>query len=183
MDYDRKKLGWHFVGATLRDGRPIPPDGEWLIHHGHAKMCEAGLHLGITPCDALEYAPGETLCLVEYADEVDREGGKILCRRRRIIARMDATEVLWYFARMQAVSVLDLWTACPPDVVLDYLMTGADMDAAYSASVSVSAWASASASASVSAWARAWARARASASASASESFNALVYECFEDWL
>jgi hypothetical protein len=22
-------LAWHFVGATLRDGRPIPPDGEW----------------------------------------------------------------------------------------------------------------------------------------------------------
>ena len=24
-------LAWHFVGDTLRDGRSIPPDGEWSV--------------------------------------------------------------------------------------------------------------------------------------------------------
>ena len=168
MDYDRKKLGWHFVEETLRDGRPIPPDGEWLTHDGPAKMCEAGLHLGATPWDALKYAPGATLCLVEYADEVDRDEGKILCRQRRIIARMDATDLLRYYARMQAVSALNLWDQCPPDAVLDYLMTGEEnlRDAAWDA-----AWAAARAAA----WDAAWDAAR--------DAFNSLVYECFEGWL
>jgi hypothetical protein len=31
---------------------------------------------------------------------------------------------LRYFARIQALSVVHLWTECPPDVVLDFLMTG-----------------------------------------------------------
>ena len=28
----KKNLAWHFVGDRLRDGRPVPKDGEWLEH-------------------------------------------------------------------------------------------------------------------------------------------------------
>ena len=28
-------LAWHFVGAKLRNGDPVPPDGEWLEWKGH----------------------------------------------------------------------------------------------------------------------------------------------------
>ena len=108
---------------------------------------------------------------------------KIACSERIIIARMDATPLLRWFARMQALSVAHLLGDAPPDVVLDYLMTGdksiraaaraaardavwamaAAWDAAWDA-----AWASAMdaarAAASASAWAAAWAAARASAS-------------------
>ena len=35
---------YHFVGSTLRDGRPVPPDGEWLVHDGPVEMCASGLH-------------------------------------------------------------------------------------------------------------------------------------------
>ncbi len=48
---------YHFVGDTLRDGRPIPADGEWLVHDGPVTICEAGLHASRHVFDALEYAP------------------------------------------------------------------------------------------------------------------------------
>ena len=35
---------WHFVGDTLRDGRPVPPDGEWLEHTGPIDWCRSGLY-------------------------------------------------------------------------------------------------------------------------------------------
>ena len=46
-------MAYHFVNATLRDGRPVPPDGEWLEHDGAVVMCESGLHASLTPWQAL----------------------------------------------------------------------------------------------------------------------------------
>jgi hypothetical protein len=116
------ELAWHFVGDTLRDGRPVPKDGVWLVHKGPVGICVSGLHASLDPFDALQYAPGPVLCQVEVDSIVTRQSDKLVCRRRRIIKRGDMTEMLRYFARMQALSVVHLWNA--PDVVLDYLMTG-----------------------------------------------------------
>lgn len=113
---------YHFVGATLRDGRAIPPDGEWLIHDGPVVMCESGLHASRDPFDALQFAPGETLCMVECEDVVSEDDDKLVCRRRRIVKRRDATAMLREFARAQALSVAHLW-GCPP-FVRQYLETG-----------------------------------------------------------
>lgn len=35
---------WHFVGTTLRDGRPVPADGVTLRHDGPLRLCASGLH-------------------------------------------------------------------------------------------------------------------------------------------
>ena len=113
---------WHFVGKTLRDGRPVPKDGEWLVCDQPLVICRTGLHASREPFDALQYAPGNTLCLVDCDGEIIEQNDKLVCSRRRIVARMDAAELCDYFARMQALSVVHLWDA--PDVVLDYLMTG-----------------------------------------------------------
>ena len=115
--------GWHFVGETLRYGRPVPPDGETLRHEGPLVLCESGLHLSRTPWDALQYAPGATLCLVLSGGETIESDDKAVCRERTILSRMDATDLLRYFARLQALSVLEYWHENPPEVVLDYLMT------------------------------------------------------------
>ena len=115
-------VAYHFVGAELRNGDPIPANGEWLTFEGPVKMCESGLHASKDPFDALQYAPGATLCKVEAEDVVDEQKDKLVCRRRKIIGRIDAAELLRYFARMQALSVIHLWNA--PQVVLDYLNTG-----------------------------------------------------------
>ena len=113
---------YHFVGDKLRDGRPVPPVGEWLVHDGPVVMCQSGLHASRHPFDALMYAPGRVLCLVD-CDEIDAEDvDKLVCRCRRIVARFDATGILRAFARRCALDVIDLWDA--PQVVRDYLTTG-----------------------------------------------------------
>ena len=182
---------WHFVGDTLRDGRPIPADGVLLKFDGTPIPCERGLHASRHPFDALQYAPGNTLCLVECGGIIVPHGepeDKIACTERRIIVRMDAEPLLRHFSRQQALSVVDMLGDNPPDVVLDWLMTGDEsIRESARASAWASAWASARASARASAWASAWASALDSAWASALDSaradFAALVNEAFEDWL
>ena len=113
---------WHFVGTTLRDGRPVPADGEWLAHDGPLVMCASGLHASVHPFDALRYAPGAILCRVELGGEMMTEGDKTVARRRRILARRDLTVELRAFARQCALDVIHLWDA--PPVVRRYLETG-----------------------------------------------------------
>ena len=115
-------IAYHFCGATLRDGRPIPADGEWLVHEGQVTICETGLHASSHPFDALQFAPGATLCIVECEDIVTEHVDKLVCRRRKIVKRIDATELLWKASREYAKSVLHLWDA--PQVVKDFLDTG-----------------------------------------------------------
>ena len=175
---------WHFVGKTLRDGSPIPPDGETLVYKGPLEMCQSGLHWSRNPFDALEYAPGATLCLVTPGGTIIEppSDNKGLSSERTIIARMDATELCRYFARMCALSVSHLWNESddPNNIVLEWLMTG---DESLRAIAWASAWASAWAIAWDSARAIAWDSARDSARASYKNEFTQLVYECFEDSL
>jgi hypothetical protein len=120
---------YHFVGAMLRDGRPIPPDGEWIDYVGPYTpegtalvMCKSGLHASRHPFDALRYAPGSTLCLVEISGAFIEQDDKVCARKRRIIKRIDAENLLWDFARWCALSVIHLWEA--PPIVREYLETG-----------------------------------------------------------
>ena len=121
---DAEVYYYHFVGDTLRDGRPVPPDGEWLEHVGPLIPCEAGLHASEHPFDAMRNAPGATLCLVELDGEIIPHGNpvdKVVARRRRIVRRIDATHLLRRFAADQALSVAHLWDI--PPVVREYLTT------------------------------------------------------------
>jgi hypothetical protein len=163
---------WHFVGDTLRDGRPVPPDGVKLTHDGPVIPCQSGLHASVHPFDALQYAPGPTLCLVECGGTIVEHGNpvdKIACSDRTIIVRMDATDMLRHFARQQALSVVHLWDA--PQIVLDYLMgDDAARDAAWAAArdaARVAARAAARAAARDAARDAAWAAARGAAWAAA----------------
>jgi hypothetical protein len=117
-----KTIAYHFVADKLRDGRAIPPNGEWLEHTGEIEMCTAGLHASLHVADALKYAPGAMLCLVELDGEIGVGDDKVVASKRRIIARFDATELLRADARASALSVIHLWNA--PAVVKQYLETG-----------------------------------------------------------
>jgi hypothetical protein len=128
---ERKKMSvgnvmaWHFTGKTLRDGRPIPAVGEWLIHAGPVVMCQSGLHASRKALDALGYAPGFIVHRVECEDVVAEDSTKLVCRRRRIVGTVDgpvAEQILRRFARQCALSVIDKWDA--PDIVRRYLVTG-----------------------------------------------------------
>ncbi len=160
---------WHFCADTLRDGRPIPPDGEWLVHDGDVIPCKSGLHASIRLIDALEYAPGSTLCRVILRGDIQQHNNdKIVGRERQIVWRIDATAVLREFARKCALDVIHLWEA--PDVVRKYLETGDE-------SLRAAAWDAArdaardavSAAARDAARAAAWAAASAAARAAASD--------------
>ena len=154
---------YHFVGGTLRDGRPIPADGEWLVHDGPVVICESGLHASRRPWHALKYVPGNTLCLVECEDVRDEQDDKLVCARRRIVKRIDAEPLLRAFARDEARRVLHLWNA--PDVVRKYLAAGdeAMRGAAWSAARDAArgaAWSAAKDAARDAAWSAAWYAAR-----------------------
>jgi hypothetical protein len=197
LDPRDKAYGWHFLyaGSRLRTGEEAPEDGVWLTTD-KARICESGLHGSKHPFDALKYAPGPILCLCEFGEIKEEHDDKFVSRSRRIIARMDATEMLMYFARMQALSVVHAFAA--PDVVLDYLMTGEDRSAAGAAAEAAArsvAWSAAGAAAEAAArsaarseaWSAArgaaWSAARSArsvASLAAREEFAGLVYECFE---
>ena len=155
-------LAWHFVCGTLRDGRPIPADGEKLIHTGRLIPCESGLHWSERLIDALEYAPGATLCQVAVSGEIVRQDDKGVSTERTILWRIDATDVLRKFARRCALDVAHLWDM--PPVVRRFLETGdetiraAARDAARDARDA--AWAAQAArDAAWAAWAAAWAAA------------------------
>jgi hypothetical protein len=178
-------LAWHFVNDTLRDGRLVPAVGEKLVFKDKPILCRQGLHASIDPFDALQFAPGPVLCRVKCGGTILTASDKIVCTERTILASMDFTTVLRYFARMQALSVIHLWDA--PDVCLDYLMTGdesiraaaraAARDAARDAAgAGDAAWAAARAAARDAAWAAA----RDAAWAAAGKEFTNLVNECFE---
>lgn len=179
---------YHFVGAKLRDGRPIPADGEWLVHDGPLTICRSGLHASRRPCHALHYAPGATLCEVECDDIGAEHEDKLVCRRRRIVRRVDATAMLRRFACDQALLVVHLWS--PPQVVLDYLRTGdgvlptAAWRAAPSAQLRTPQVAQAAWGAWV-AWAASWRvpedAARATATDASSERFDAMAIAALGD--
>jgi len=122
---------WHFVNDTLRDGSPVPKDGEKLVFTGEPILCKQGYHASNSPFDALQYAPGNILCRVECGGTLIKGDDKFVCTERTIIKRMDVTRMLRYFARMQALSVIHLYPNGTDDVVFDFLMTGENAKAAY----------------------------------------------------
>ena len=155
-------IAYHFVNKKLRDGRPIPKDGEWLVHKGELKMCASGLHASLHPFDALQHAPGNTLCLVEVDGKIIYGDDKLVAEKRMITRRFDAEALLFKFARDCALSVIHLWDA--PEVVKEFLTTGNETlrDAARSA-----AWDATGARAAAAAGYAAWTAAKAATGAAA----------------
>jgi len=159
---NKTTLAYHFTSETLRDGSPIPKKGEWLLHKGPVIPCQSGLHASLHPFDALKYAPGNFLHLVEVGGEIKKHNDdKIVSSKRKILKTIDAEKLMRDFARWNALQVLHLWPN-PPEVVVQYIKTGdesiraAAWDAARDA-----AWAAARDVARDAARAAAWAASRA----------------------
>lgn len=169
--------GWHFTADRLRNGSPIPPVGEWLQHNGSIVPCRRGLHCSEHPFDALQYAPGSILHRVELRGDVQSHGDpvdKYVGRERRILATVDAENLLRDFARWCALQVIDDWHA--PRVVRRWLVHGGEFirSAAYSAADSTACSAACSAAHSAAHWA-ADSAARSAADSAAREHFGGVV--------
>lgn len=122
---EKTKRGYHFTGSALRNGDQIPAIGEWISVDGPIIPCESGLHMSEHPMDALQYAPGCTLHMVEIRGDLQPHGApidKLVGRDRRIIATIDATQLLRDFARWCAMQVVENWDC--PKIVMRWLTTG-----------------------------------------------------------
>jgi len=151
-----KRSLYHFTGDTLRDGRPIPKPGVWLKHDGPIVPCASGLHASEHPFDALTFAPGKMLHKVQLRGEITAHGNptdKHCARERRIVATIDAENVLRCFARRVALAAVKRHWPEAPRVVVEYLKTG---DETKRAAAGAAAWAAARAAARDAAWAAAW---------------------------
>lgn len=91
----KENIGWHFTrGNKLRDGRPVPPAGEWLVHEGKIELCREGLHCSIKLIDALRYAPGATLHQVRFGGDVFWGEDKLVSSKRAILRTLPETKTL-----------------------------------------------------------------------------------------
>ena len=179
---------YHFTSSTLRDGRPIPDRGFWLKHDGEVIPCQSGLHASIHPFDALQYAPGNLLHMVELRGDIQKHNkDKVVAMERKIIKSIDAEKLMRDFARWNAMRVIHLWKEAPK-VVLVHLKTGdetlraaamaAARDAARDAAMAAArdaAWAAAMAAA----WAAARDAAMAAAMAAARDAVMAAARDAF----
>ena len=182
------KYYYHFTDDKLRDGRPIPATGEWLVHEGECIMCESGLHASAHPFDALTYAPGHMLHLVELGEIKDTQDDKVLSDRRKIIKTINAEKLLRLFACDCAESVLHLFEEQYPDdkrprnalkVARDFangLASRSDLAAALDAARDAAGVAALDA-----ARAAAWAAARVAARAAARVAARAAAWDEFRD--
>ena len=117
-------FAWHFTADKLRDGSPLSKVGMWEHYEGKLELYKSGLHWSRDPFDALQHAPGANLRRVEIKGDILEQSNKGCSHYRRTVYQFDATELLRYFSRTQALSVIDLYPNGTDDVVFDYLMTG-----------------------------------------------------------
>jgi hypothetical protein len=124
-------LAFHFVRLTngvptLRDGRPMPPVGEWLEEAGPIEICVRGLHASVRAIDALNYLGWDNAaaCVVELDGIVETPDhtDKIVGSRRRVLGWSPCDDLLRLFARECALSVASQWEM--PAIVREYLETG-----------------------------------------------------------
>ena len=148
--------GWHFVAENKRlgygDNRIVKPGITYKVEKTRPlKLCSYGLHASKRIIDALNYAPGPIVCRVELIGETLHDTDKAVAYERRVIAMIDATDILRKFARLCALDVVHLWNA--PEIVVKYLKTGDESlrDAARVAA-RVAAWDAAGAAARDAAW-------------------------------
>lgn len=117
------KAYWFSDGDKLGYGdKRIPAVGVTNKYDGNPVRRKPGLLASPHPFEALQFAQGSTMWLVECGGRVVQCEGEIVCTERTYLKRLDAEPVLREFARWCALQVIHLWDA--PAVVLRYLEMG-----------------------------------------------------------
>lgn len=141
--------------------------GETHTVEGELELCKNGLHASTRLIDALSYAPGPILYLVDVKDYVIGDD-KLAAMERTYFAEFDATTTLQHFARRQALINIELIKPYADqgqyDLIILFLKTG---DIKLAAKAARAARAVASTAARVAAWAATRAASAAAWAASA----------------
>jgi len=117
-------IAYRFVredGTSERQLEPVAI-GETQRFDGHPAPCECGLHANPTPWDALAYAAGDWLEVVELGGEIVSHGNpvdKYAATERMVRARVNVERELRTFAVKEALLMIDLSDV--PDAVREYL--------------------------------------------------------------
>ena len=98
---------WHFLAADRKlryDDNRVVVDGETLLVLDNSipiSLCEYGMHASVKVSDALRYAPGATLCLVEVEGAIIGDD-KIVGVSRRSVWSVDGKTLLPYIVQYAA---------------------------------------------------------------------------------
>lgn len=98
--------------------------GETRHFDGELKICEAGLHASLRAIDALRFASGVKAsgviaCLVQVKGKISFGDDILVSSENTVLAAIEASSILFHFARHCALSVVHLWDA--PQFVRDFL--------------------------------------------------------------
>lgn len=114
---------YHFLREDMAAGYGTEP--AWTVGEtrslkgGSIIPCRRGYHASPTPFDAIRYAPGSMLCLVELSGKTIFEDGspvdKFAARHRTLIAAKDVSRELRLFAADCAEHVLHLFEGRYPE--------------------------------------------------------------------
>ena len=115
-----KKLR-HNDGRQIRKGRTHKVKCDPVL-------CERGLHASERLIDALKYAPGNHLWLVDLKGEIVTGDDKAVAVERKYIDGFDATDLLYEFSRKVAlINIKKIYKYCSQkdyDLIVNYLETG-----------------------------------------------------------
>jgi hypothetical protein len=120
-------------------------------HKGPLELGESGLHASLKPLDALRYALGHHLWVVELSGEILTGSDKLCASERTYLHHLNCEQLLREFARKQ--TLINIEKNRPytnqSDQILRYLQTGDE-------SIQSAAWLAAQSAAQSAAWLAAW---------------------------
>ena len=111
-----KILAYHFLKSDMcsHEGHEPPwKEGETRTLDGEIVICAHGYHASRTAWDALQFAPGPVLCLVEV-EPVEEHTDKLVSRSRRLIKAVNVERELREFAADCAERVLHFYEEAYP---------------------------------------------------------------------
>jgi len=112
-------LLFRFEGSTLTDGRAMPADGQWVA--ARASNLFTGYN---TPWEALLHATGPTLCVITLSADASyaAESRTWLAKGKKIVKRLNASQMLRAFSLQLALEVAPYWKPSP--MVREFLCSG-----------------------------------------------------------
>ena len=111
-----KILAYHFLKSDMCSHAGHEPpwkEGETRTLDGEIVICAHGYHASRTAWDALQFAPGPVLCLVEV-EPVEEHTDKLVSRSRRLIKAVNVERELREFAADRAERVLHFYEEAYP---------------------------------------------------------------------
>jgi hypothetical protein len=104
-------IAYHFLRDDMTAGsgeEPAWSEGETRTIEGEISLCEYGYHSAPSPWDALGYALGSVLCLVEISEPEGRDETKFVSRSRKLVKAVNIERQLREFACDVAEEALNL---------------------------------------------------------------------------